>query len=132
VPQRTTDDDSAARVEVTDAGHRVAHTTVHVQRVVGIDLDVEAHRYFTAAKRWEFAYGGTPDSAGRRPCAGCRTRLTYPEELRVTRALRPPGRGLRAREIAFPGGLPRRTVKVVERTASGARAAVPGWNRQDT
>ena len=40
-----------------DAGHRVAHTTVHVHGGVGIDLDHPAHRYFLAAKQTEFAVG---------------------------------------------------------------------------
>ncbi len=41
-----------------DAGHRVAHTTVHVHGGVGIDLDHPVHRYFLAAKQTEFAVGG--------------------------------------------------------------------------
>jgi len=41
-----------------DAGHRVAHTTVHVHGGVGIDLDHPVHRYFLAAKQTEFALGG--------------------------------------------------------------------------
>jgi 3-oxocholest-4-en-26-oyl-CoA dehydrogenase beta subunit len=41
-----------------DAGHRVAHTAVHVHGGVGIDMDYPLHRYFTAAKRAEFALGG--------------------------------------------------------------------------
>ena len=40
-----------------DAGHRVAHTTVHVHGGVGIDLDHPVHRYFLAAKQIEFAVG---------------------------------------------------------------------------
>ena len=40
-----------------DAGHRVAHTTVHVHGGVGIDLDHPVHRYFLAAKQTEFAVG---------------------------------------------------------------------------
>jgi alkylation response protein AidB-like acyl-CoA dehydrogenase len=54
---------ATATLFAADAGHRVAHTTVHVHGGVGIDLDGEAHRYFTAAKRWEFAYGGTTQQA---------------------------------------------------------------------
>lgn len=46
-----------------DAGHRLAHTTVHVHGGVGIDLDGEAHRFFTAAKRGEFLLGGTTTAA---------------------------------------------------------------------
>ncbi|MET0698768.1 MAG: acyl-CoA dehydrogenase family protein [Mycobacterium sp.] len=41
-----------------DAGHRVAHTTVHIHGGVGIDMDHPAHRYFLAAKQTEFAVGG--------------------------------------------------------------------------
>lgn len=41
-----------------DAGHRVAHTTVHVHGGVGIDMDHPVHRYFLAAKQTEFAAGG--------------------------------------------------------------------------
>lgn len=48
-----------AKVWAADTGHKIAHTTVHVHGGVGIDLDGPAHRYFTAAKRAEFAYGGT-------------------------------------------------------------------------
>lgn len=40
-----------------DAGHRVAHAAVHLHGGVGIDLDNDLHRYFTAAKRNEFALG---------------------------------------------------------------------------
>lgn len=54
---------ATATLFAADAGHRVAHTAVHVHGGVGIDLDGEAHRYFTAAKRWEFAYGGTTQQA---------------------------------------------------------------------
>jgi alkylation response protein AidB-like acyl-CoA dehydrogenase len=52
-----------AKLWAADAGHRLAHTTVHVHGGVGIDLDGEAHRYFTAAKRFEFAYGGATEQA---------------------------------------------------------------------
>lgn len=41
-----------------EAGHRVAHTTVHVHGGVGIDIDHPAHRYFITAKQTEFALGG--------------------------------------------------------------------------
>jgi alkylation response protein AidB-like acyl-CoA dehydrogenase len=41
-----------------EAGHRVAHTIVHVHGGVGIDLDHPVHRYFLAAKQTEFALGG--------------------------------------------------------------------------
>jgi len=54
---------AAAKVWAADAGHRVAHTTVHVHGGVGIDLDGEAHRYFTTAKRLEFQGGGSTEQA---------------------------------------------------------------------
>ena len=41
-----------------EAGHRVAHTAVHVHGGVGIDVDNPVHRYFLAAKQTEFAVGG--------------------------------------------------------------------------
>lgn len=41
-----------------DAGHRVAHTTVHIHGGVGIDMDHPVHRYFITAKQIEFALGG--------------------------------------------------------------------------
>jgi alkylation response protein AidB-like acyl-CoA dehydrogenase len=58
-------DDSPADIDVStaafwaaDAGHRVAHTAVHVHGGVGIDLDHPVHRYFLAAKQIEFTVGG--------------------------------------------------------------------------
>lgn len=41
-----------------EAGHRVAHTSVHVHGGVGIDTDHQVHRYFITAKQTEFALGG--------------------------------------------------------------------------
>lgn len=41
-----------------EAGHRVAHTAVHVHGGVGIDMDHPVHRYFLTAKQTEFAIGG--------------------------------------------------------------------------
>ncbi|MET0235557.1 MAG: acyl-CoA dehydrogenase family protein [Kibdelosporangium sp.] len=49
---------ASAKFWAADAGHRVAHTTVHVHGGMGIDTDHPAHRYFVAAKRNEFALGG--------------------------------------------------------------------------
>jgi alkylation response protein AidB-like acyl-CoA dehydrogenase len=49
---------STASFWAADAGHRVAHTTVHVHGGVGIDTDNPVHRYFLAAKQTEFAVGG--------------------------------------------------------------------------
>jgi alkylation response protein AidB-like acyl-CoA dehydrogenase len=54
---------STAKLWAADAGHRIAHTTVHVHGGVGIDLDGEAHRYFTRAKVNEFTLGGATDHA---------------------------------------------------------------------
>ncbi|WP_123025960.1 acyl-CoA dehydrogenase family protein [Mycolicibacterium stellerae] len=58
-------EDLPAEVEVStaafwaaEAGHRVAHTAVHVHGGVGIDTDHPVHRYFLAAKETEFAVGG--------------------------------------------------------------------------
>lgn len=56
---------AVAKLWAADAGHKLAHTTIHVHGGVGIDLDGEAHRYFTAAKRGEFAYGGATEQALR-------------------------------------------------------------------
>jgi alkylation response protein AidB-like acyl-CoA dehydrogenase len=56
---------ATAKLWAADACHKLAHTTVHVHGGVGIDLDGEAHRYFTAAKRLEFTFGGTTDQARR-------------------------------------------------------------------
>ncbi|WP_141013190.1 acyl-CoA dehydrogenase family protein [Nocardioides sambongensis] len=54
---------ATAKLWAADAGHRLAHTTVHVHGGVGIDLDGEAHRYFTAGKRFEFLFGGATEQA---------------------------------------------------------------------
>ncbi|WP_235738690.1 acyl-CoA dehydrogenase family protein [Nocardioides alcanivorans] len=54
---------AVAKLWAADAGHKIAHTTVHVHGGVGIDLDGEAHRYFTAAKRFEFSFGGATEQA---------------------------------------------------------------------
>lgn len=51
-------DVNTAAYWAADAGHRVAHTTVHVHGGVGIDIDHPVHRYFLAAKQTEFAVGG--------------------------------------------------------------------------
>ncbi len=49
---------ATAKFWAADAGHRVAHTAVHIHGGTGIDLDAPTHRYFIAAKRTEFALGG--------------------------------------------------------------------------
>jgi alkylation response protein AidB-like acyl-CoA dehydrogenase len=48
---------STAKVWAAEAGHRVAHTAVHVHGGAGIDVDAPTHRYFVAAKRNEFILG---------------------------------------------------------------------------
>jgi alkylation response protein AidB-like acyl-CoA dehydrogenase len=48
---------STAKIWAAEAGHRVAHTAVHVHGGAGIDVDAPTHRYFVAAKRNEFMLG---------------------------------------------------------------------------
>ncbi|BBX84727.1 acyl-CoA dehydrogenase family protein [Mycolicibacterium aubagnense] len=50
-------DVNTAAFWAAEAGHRVAHTAVHVHGGVGIDMDHPVHRYFLAAKQTEFAIG---------------------------------------------------------------------------
>jgi len=57
-PQPAGIDVNTAGFWAAEAGHRVAHTTVHVHGGVGIDTDHPVHRYFLAAKQTEFAVGG--------------------------------------------------------------------------
>jgi alkylation response protein AidB-like acyl-CoA dehydrogenase len=52
------DEVAIAKFWAADAGHRVAHTAVHIHGGVGIDVTYPVHAYFTAAKRLEFALGG--------------------------------------------------------------------------
>jgi len=56
---------ATAKLWAADAGHRIAHTTVHIHGGVGVDMDGEAHRYFTAATRYDFEYGGATEQALR-------------------------------------------------------------------
>ncbi|WP_410588681.1 acyl-CoA dehydrogenase family protein [Amycolatopsis sp. lyj-23] len=48
---------ATAKFWAAEAGHRVAHTAVHVHGGVGIDVNHVVHRYFAAAKRLEFQLG---------------------------------------------------------------------------
>lgn len=57
-PLQATAEIATAKFWAADAGHRVAHTAVHVHGGAGIDVDVPTHRYFVAAKRNEFLLGG--------------------------------------------------------------------------
>jgi alkylation response protein AidB-like acyl-CoA dehydrogenase len=50
-----------AKYWAADAGHRVAHTAVHIHGGVGIDVDYPLHRYFVAAKKNEFTLGGATE-----------------------------------------------------------------------
>jgi 3-oxocholest-4-en-26-oyl-CoA dehydrogenase beta subunit len=56
---------ATAKFWAADAGHRVAHTAVHVHGGTGIDTDAPLHRYFVAAKRNEFALGGATEQLRR-------------------------------------------------------------------
>ena len=49
---------ATAKFWAADGGHRVAHAAVHVHGGVGIDMDGDVHRYFSAAIHNEFALGG--------------------------------------------------------------------------
>jgi alkylation response protein AidB-like acyl-CoA dehydrogenase len=49
---------ASAKFWAADAGHRVAHTAVHVHGGLGIDTSYPVHRYFVTAKRAEFTLGG--------------------------------------------------------------------------
>ncbi|MFE3194943.1 acyl-CoA dehydrogenase family protein [Nocardia sp. NPDC059240] len=67
---------AVAKFWAAQAGHRVAHTAVHIHASTGIYLDYPMQRYFTAAKRGEFEsgtattqlrrLGGWLDTAGQR------------------------------------------------------------------
>ena len=48
----------AAHFWACDAGHRLAHSAVHIHGGVGLDRSEPAHRYFLAAKAAEFRLGG--------------------------------------------------------------------------
>ncbi|MFZ2172688.1 MAG: acyl-CoA dehydrogenase family protein [Rhodococcus sp. (in: high G+C Gram-positive bacteria)] len=50
-------DVQTAKFWASDAGHRVAHTLVHIHGGVGLDEDHPVHRYFLAAKALEFRFG---------------------------------------------------------------------------
>jgi alkylation response protein AidB-like acyl-CoA dehydrogenase len=52
---------ATAKFWAADAGHRVAHTAVHLHGGVGIDLEGVVQRYFLAAKYHEFALGGATE-----------------------------------------------------------------------
>ncbi|WP_338836612.1 acyl-CoA dehydrogenase family protein [Gordonia polyisoprenivorans] len=49
-----------AKFWACDAGHRVAHTAVHVHGGVGLDTTHPVHRYFLRAKQNEYTLGSAP------------------------------------------------------------------------
>ena len=51
---------ATAKFWAAEAGHRVAHTTVHVHGGVGLDTSHPVHRYFLRAKQNEFTLGAVP------------------------------------------------------------------------
>ncbi len=51
---------ATAKFWADEAGHRVAHTAVHVHGGVGLDTSHPAHRYFLRAKANEFTLGTAP------------------------------------------------------------------------
>ncbi len=66
---------ATAKFWAADAGHRVAHTAVHVHGGLGIDVSYPVHRYFAAAKGNEFALGGATAQLRRIGAALARLRL---------------------------------------------------------
>lgn len=54
-----------AKFWASDAGHRVAHTVIHVHGGVGLDREHPVHRYFLAAKHNEFALGSATEQLRR-------------------------------------------------------------------
>jgi 3-oxocholest-4-en-26-oyl-CoA dehydrogenase beta subunit len=57
-PERRVSAVATAKFWAAEAGHHVAHTCVHVHGGAGIDVEQPVHRYFLAAKRAEFEFGG--------------------------------------------------------------------------
>lgn len=51
---------AGAKFWADEAGHRVAHTAVHVHGGVGLDTSHPAHRYFLRSKQNEFTLGTAP------------------------------------------------------------------------
>ncbi|MEH3155539.1 MAG: acyl-CoA dehydrogenase family protein [Gordonia paraffinivorans] len=56
---------ATAKFWAAEAGHRVAHTAVHVHGGVGIDTSHPTHRYFLRAKQNEFATGSATTALRR-------------------------------------------------------------------
>ena len=53
---------ATAKFWAAEAGHRVAHSAVHIHGGMGIDVDHALHRYFLAATHNEFYLGGATAS----------------------------------------------------------------------
>lgn len=76
---------ATAKFWAADAGHRVAHTAIHLHGGVGIDLDHQLHRYFLAAKHHEFRLGSATDQLrviGAALAAGGNDQLSHGSEPR--------------------------------------------------
>jgi len=69
---------ATAKFWAAEAGHRVAHTAVHVHGGLGIDVSYPVHRYFAAAKGNEFALGGA--TAQLRRIGAALARLPAPQD----------------------------------------------------
>jgi len=80
---------ATAKFWAADAGHRVAHTAVHVHGGVGIDADHPLHRYFVAAKRLEFALGGATTQLRRIGTVLARQTVSADDIERVGRPAKP-------------------------------------------
>ncbi|MFE3446016.1 acyl-CoA dehydrogenase family protein [Nocardia sp. NPDC059180] len=52
---------ATAKFWAAEAGHRVAHTMIHIHASIGIFLEYAVHRYFLAAKRTEFLFGAATE-----------------------------------------------------------------------
>jgi 3-oxocholest-4-en-26-oyl-CoA dehydrogenase beta subunit len=48
---------ATAKFWAAEAGHRVAHSAIHIHGGVGVDLTGDIHRYYSMAKYLEFTYG---------------------------------------------------------------------------
>ena len=75
---------ATAKFWAADAGHRVAHTAVHVHGGLGIDTSYPVHRYFVAAKHHEFALGGATAQLRRIGAASLGLTARGPQRIRFT------------------------------------------------
>jgi alkylation response protein AidB-like acyl-CoA dehydrogenase len=56
---------ATAKFWAAEAGHRVAHSAIHLHGGVGVDLTGDIHRYYSMAKYLEFTYGAANFHAGQ-------------------------------------------------------------------